>query len=90
MGLLRRLGKYAPMFGALDRYLELRRFHARMNAVPQTHIGALAEGTRGKIVGQAMELGTQTVVAPLSGRACLYWRVEIDDVGDAGVRQVLA
>jgi hypothetical protein len=84
VGILRRLAKAVPLFGVLDRYIEMKRFRARIRAMPVTRMGDLAEGVRGKIVGRAMEL-EQTLVAPLSGRTCVYWRIEIEDRGEAGV-----
>lgn len=89
MGILHRLGTYLPMFGALDRYLDERKFRARIRSTPASRIGDLAEGVRGRITGRVVALG-EPITAPLSGLPCVYWRVEIDDHGDGGVRDVLA
>lgn len=65
----------AVVIGALWWLSPDQRARRAMKAVPQKVIRDVADGERVRIVGE-VEV-RETVVAPLSGRSCAYWRVTV-------------
>lgn len=53
-----------------------------MRSVPRLDIEHVSEGEKARIVG-TVEVG-ETVAAPLSGRACAYWRVTVQEQRGGG------
>lgn len=72
--------RYSPLHARLKR--ELR-------AAPTVKIGELAQGQTARVVGRAHRLDSD-LVAPLTGRTCVYYVVRVDrEVGDDGWQQVI-
>lgn len=55
--------------------------------VPQQPIASLPDGERGRLVGTARGLHG-TLIAPLSGRPCLYYLVLVKSVESSGAREL--
>lgn len=63
-------------------WLAARRLRRRFRRAPQFALAALPEDTFGRVTGVAEAFG-DTLVSPLSNRACVYWILEVvEDVGE--------
>ncbi|MBN1295934.1 hypothetical protein JXA80_04080 [bacterium] len=51
----------------------------RFNRLPVTPIAHFHDGLPGKIVGRANSIDGACIVAPLSGRECVFWRVQVSE-----------
>jgi hypothetical protein len=66
----------------INKWFAARRLRRRFREVNQFAIGALPEDTFGRLSGSARPFDDNAMQAPLSGRACVYWVIEvIDDHG---------
>jgi hypothetical protein len=66
----------------IRRWLSARRLRRRFRKSPQFTVDALPEDTLGRITGTVQPFATQ-LAAPISGRPCVYWVLEIvEDVGE--------
>lgn len=53
-----------------------------MRSVPRRPIEQVSDGEKARVVGQVH--AEQTIAAPLSGRACTYWRVTVQEQRGGG------
>jgi hypothetical protein len=67
---------------AIRQRVREQRQAGRVRGVPRVPIASAGEGTLTCVVGELV--GELPLIAPFTGRACAYWRVEVEEyVGDA-------
>ncbi len=75
----------ATVVGLAGRLPERSRVKRELAAARVQRIAALADGTKVAIRGEvAVAAPGDTLVAPLTGRHCVYWLVTFDEVGVGG------
>ncbi len=70
------------------RGIKIRR---RIRKVPRYRLAEFPEDTLGRAVGRVRPLDKRVLEAPLSGRLCVYYAIEVDVIGTTlGVEQLVA
>jgi hypothetical protein len=67
-----------------------RRMRQLLRETPATAIEDLAENTLGKLAGRAEPIEGRALVAPLSGRYCVYFAIAIQERQSSGAMTLLA